>query len=274
MISASPLDTARSATSSCPGSPLAPVAGIGTGTVVVAACSGSTAAEVVGASPAGAAVVAGACSGSTAAAVVGASPAGAAVVAGACSGAASVANSSPAGAAVVVGATSGHAGACGNVMANVASVGLTHVQPAGSSTGGGAPCGSMAPRPAKPAGAAADPSHAYPSRTVAVTTTSVSAAGSRPGRVDRIDETRRRLELHRRRRGYTVRTRALDHRRINRQHRRACHVVEGVGECRGRVRCLGPSRWQLIGPTNPRLIQGGGHLHRLPRRVRGSTSTL
>ena len=44
-------------------------------------------------------------------------------------------------AAVVVGATSGHGGACGNVMANVASVGLTHVQPAGSSTGGGAPCG-------------------------------------------------------------------------------------------------------------------------------------
>ena len=38
--------------------------------------------------------------------------------------------------------------------------------------------GSTAPRPAKPAGAAADPSHAYPSRTVAVTTTSVSAAGS------------------------------------------------------------------------------------------------
>ena len=71
-----------------------------------------------------------------AAAVADSSPAAAAGV-----GAAAIADSSPMTSVVVVGATSGHAGACGNVTAYVASVGLTHVQPAGSSTGGGAPCG-------------------------------------------------------------------------------------------------------------------------------------
>ena len=53
MISTSPLDTARRATSSCPGSPLAPVSGIGPGTVVVGPAVG--AAEVADSSPAAAA---------------------------------------------------------------------------------------------------------------------------------------------------------------------------------------------------------------------------
>ena len=63
MISASPLDTARRATSSCPGSPLAPVSGIGTGTGRRRSRSGFSrgSRRLLAAS---AAVVVGACSGS------------------------------------------------------------------------------------------------------------------------------------------------------------------------------------------------------------------
>ena len=92
-----------------------------------------------------------------------------------------------------------------------------------------------------------------PVQDVAITTTFRSRRRGRTARAGstEIDETRRRLRLHRRSRGHTVRTQAHDHRRINGQHGRTRHVVERVGVRRGRVRCRRPTRRQLIGPRHP-----------------------
>ena len=175
MISTSPLDTARKATSSCPGSPLAPVSGIGTGTDVVVGATVGSAAEVVDSSPAP-------------------QPSS--------SGPARVPPRSP----IPRRLRSRRRRACRGCrpsrrfLARLRSRrrdlrtcrGLwqrdgerrfrrAHPRPTSRKfhrRWRSLRAGSTAPRPAKPAGAASDPSHAYPSRTVAVTTTSVSAAGS------------------------------------------------------------------------------------------------
>ena len=230
MISTSPLDTARRATSSCPGSPLAPVSGIGPGTESSSGPTVGAAVEVADSSPAAAAVVVG-------------------PVLGCRRGRRFLARLRSRRRRARGGCRRGR-----RFLARIRSRrrrrdlrtcrGLwqrdgerrfrrAHPRPTsrkihrrrrslragvnGTPTGK-AGRGGGRPLPRVPVEDGGGDDH-------------VGLGGGvvRPWRVDRIDEARRRLQLHRRRRGHTVGTRALDHRRINRQHRRACHVVERVG---------------------------------------------
>ena len=158
----------------------------------------------------------------------------------------------------------GHGGIAARATANVASVGLTHVQPSGSSTcDGAADCRANPDGPARllPGEAVEDGrrhDHVGIDRRVV-----------RTSRISDVDESRRRRQLDGRRRDDAGGARRLASPPGPpappecTSRRRTCRRVR-----RGRRPTSPSTRRQRIGPRHPGVVEGRGHLDRLARRVR------